>query len=337
MTDHDLILRVDQQTFADDSFKIVDPRGLVVVGQVPQWAGLGWHSELVARCGPDLKWARVRNRWRDLSTDLRRATLRDLREALISIVDPSLYRFDLRNSMVNAVGQPERNWPAAFREWAEEELAKWEIREVLADSPAARIRRYLTTPDLFLGDEPAGDDTLGDDFVVDFFADEFEKAHNARLFGARSAAAFAPLLDRDEWICAIEDVIRDMRYVTPGYIGRTVLAAGERTQRVFDEGNAPSVLAINQLKDTIRVRLAGEGLIVLADDVPQGAIEASSTGVAMLQAADLAAGYARELYLSIDGLRRVCEEFKGVILNGSMVRDWAQSDRGDLERLRLTR
>ena len=239
--------------------------------------------------------------------------------------------------MVNAVGQPETNWPVAFREWADDELAKWEIREVLADSPAVRIQQYLTKPDLFLGDESADADTAEDDFVDDFFAEEFDKAHNARLFGARSAAAFAPLLDRDEWIRAIEDPISDMRYVTPAFIGRTVLAAGERTQRVFDEGNAPSVLAINQLKDTIRTRLAGDGLIVLPDDVPRGALEESSTGVAMLQAADLAAGYARELYLSTDGLRRVCEEFKGVIFNGSMVRDWAQVDRRDLEYLRGTR
>lgn len=107
MADDDLILRVDRQTFADDSFKIVDSSGLVVVGQMPHWAGLTWHRELVKVCGPDLKWAKVRHRWHDLSADQRRAVMRDLREALISIVDPSLYRFDLKNLMINAVGQPD--------------------------------------------------------------------------------------------------------------------------------------------------------------------------------------------------------------------------------------
>jgi hypothetical protein len=76
-------------------------------------------------------------------------------------------------------------------------------------------------------------------------------------------------------------------------------------------------------------------MIVLTDaPLSEGAIEQVSADVAMLQAADLAAGYARELYNAHEGLRRVCEEFKGVILNGSMVRDWTQVDRRDLENLR---
>ena len=337
MADDDLILRIDHQTFADDSFTIVDPRGLVVVGQVPQLAGLTWHQELVRVCGPDLKWAKVRHRWPDLSADLRRAVMRDLRDALISVVDPSLYRFDLKNLMINAVGQPESAWPAAFRDWAEEELASWEIREVLADSPASRIQRYLTMPDILLGDDSVGSESVKDESPLATFSDAFQKPHNARLFGARSAAAFADLFDRQQWIRVIEDVIRDMRYVGPGYIGRRVLAVGERTQRVFDEGNAPSVLAIGELKNTVRTHLENEGLIVRPDRVPQAVLERSSAGVAMLQAADLAAGYARDLYLSNDGIKRVCEEFKGVILNGSMVRDWAQVDRRDTEHLRTAR
>jgi len=52
-----------------------------------------------------------------------------------------------------------------------------------------------------------------------------------------------------------------------------------------------------------------------------------------LQAADLAGGYARSIYLDF-GLRIVCEEFKGVILNGSMVRDWTQVGRSNLTELR---
>jgi hypothetical protein len=334
MADDDFIVRVHDQTFADDSFKVLDPRGLVVVAQLPHWVGLTWHSELAKTCGSELKWARVRHRWDDLSPDLRRAAMRDLREALISIVDPSLYRFDLKNLMINAVRQPEAAWPMPFRDWAEAELAKWEAQEILADSPATRIERYLKMPDLFIGDgsrEKEDDDAQS---VVDLFDDAFQKPHNARVFGARSGAAFAHFLDRDEWVEIIEDVVRDMRYVTPQYIARRVLARGEVTQRVFDEGNAPSVLAIREIKGAIRDDLEEAGVILLPDDLPEGAVEASSASVIMLQAADLAAGYAKDLYLSDSGIRGVCEEFNGVILNGSMVRDWSQVDRADLGRLR---
>ena len=43
-----------------------------------------------------------------------------------------------------------------------------------------------------------------------------------------------------------------------------------------------------------------------------------------LKAADVAAGYARRLYESDDGLKKVCIEFRQVLLNGTLVRDWQQ-------------
>jgi hypothetical protein len=52
--------------------------------------------------------------------------------------------------------------------------------------------------------------------------------------------------------------------------------------------------------------------------------EGTSVASPELQAADVAAGYARRLYESEDGLRNVCLEFRQVLLNGSLVRDWRQ-------------
>ena len=49
-----------------------------------------------------------------------------------------------------------------------------------------------------------------------------------------------------------------------------------------------------------------------------------SKNIPHLQAGDLAADYARMLYLKTEGLRIVYEEFRAVILNGSIVRDWTQ-------------
>jgi len=87
----------------------------------------------------------------------------------------------------------------------------------------------------------------------------------------------------------------------------------------------------------VRERLVNDGHIVLpADGAPAGVIEMSSRETALLQAADIAAGYARTIYADI-GLRAVCEEFKGVILNGSMVRDWSQVERPNSADLRIRR
>jgi hypothetical protein len=98
-----------------------------------------------------------------------------------------------------------------------------------------------------------------------------------------------------------------------------LLAEGDDTQHVFDEGNRPSVTAISELRDSVRNRLAVRNLILLTDDAPSGAIELESAATPLLQAADLAAGWARRIYLD-RGVKGVSEQFKGVILNGSMVR-----------------
>ena len=68
-------------------------------------------------------------------------------------------------------------------------------------------------------------------------------------------------------------------------------------------------------------------------DAFQPAVEMGSTETPMLQVADLAEGYARDRYLEF-GLRVVCEEFRAVILNGTMVRDWTQVHRLDIAELK---
>ena len=324
---------MDTQTFADESFKIEDPRGLVVLGQLPHWVELRWHGKLVERCGADLKWGKVRHHWDALSHDLRKAVLRDLRDALITVIDSSLYRFDLDQSVADAVGKPTAVWPAHFRAWFDSQSADYERRSILFDSPVQRIQDFL---------EDDGD-TLGDIGGIPGNTDEsrsilsdlertLSKPHTMRLFGARSAAAFANLLNRTELERALAE-LWDVRYVTPQRLFAHLLEAGERTQHVFDEGNRPSVTAIAELRDAIRQRLASRRRIVLTEDIPDGAIQLRSNDTPMLQAADLAGGYARRLYLDL-GLRVVCEEFKGVILNGAMVRDWNQLARSNLTELR---
>jgi hypothetical protein len=92
------------------------------------------------RCGADLKWRRVRHRWPDLSADLRRAVLRDLRDALITIVAPSLYRFDLQQSIESTVRFPRDSWPPAFQQWVDGYLDAYERESILWDSPALAIQ-----------------------------------------------------------------------------------------------------------------------------------------------------------------------------------------------------
>jgi len=332
--DDSRILRIDHRTYADESFRIADPQGLVVLANLPEWADLRWHADLGRACGRELKWSKIGRCWRDLSADLRRAVLRCLREALITIVDPSVYRFDLEQTVIAAVGQPRKAWPAKFETWVQEQLVEYEKHRILTDSPILRIDSFLRGDDFWLDD--AGDLTRDGDnqtSLLPVLTDSLKAPHTARLFGARSAAAYWQLLDHDTRERALAE-LWEVRYITPARLAGHVLAIAERAQRVYDEGNQPSVLALADVSTAVRQRLAARELIVLPNDIPPGAVEQSSSVTPALQASDLAAGYARRLYLE-QGLKAVCEEFRSVIFNGSMIRDWARVDRPDAAELRV--
>lgn len=79
---------------------------------------------------------------------------------------------------------------------------------------------------------------------------------------------------------------------------------------MFDEGNRTSVDAIQVLRDAADQAVARSERwpIILS---PQGVLtEWPSVESNELQAADIAAGYARRLYEGDDGLKRVCLEFR---------------------------
>jgi len=318
----------DVRTFADDSFKIEDPAGLVVLGQLPEWSELRWYAELKRVCGDDLKWRKVRRSWDDLSAELRRTILRDLREALITIVDPRGYRAEFDRALDEVIGLPRSSWTPYGLQWASAERAKYEMHRIVGDSPATKIEHFLSEDPPVLGDLHLDERSS----VLSDVQESLKEPHTVRLFGARSAAAFSVLSDR----ALLDEVIAELhpaRYYTTGTIYARLLARGELTQRVFDEGNRPSVMAIDGLKGSIRVRLS-EYSGILIPDTEAGVVERASVDVPMLQAADLAAGYARSLYVAHGGPRVVCQEFKGVIVNGSMVRDWSQMERANLTQLR---
>jgi len=317
----------NSRTFSDDSFRITEQ--LVVTGTLPGWAELRWYPDLVRFCGADLKWGRVRDRWPDLSSELRRSILRDLRDALIAIIDGSLYHSEWQRIAERVARRPRASWPEAFGAWVDERSRDYEMRRILDDSPAWRIQEYLADDGDILADIGgiAQNTDIERTLLTDLQA-RLEKPHNVRLFGARSAAAFAHVLNRDDWAKAI-DYLRDVRYFMPQRLMGQVLAMGERTQRIFDEGNKKSVAGINSLKAAIRERLQASRVIFLSTEpLTNDASEEPSHSQPMLQAADLAGGYARQIYLDY-GLRGVCEEFKGVIHNGKMIRTWLQIERVD--------
>jgi len=122
----------------------------------------------------------------------------------------------------------------------------------------------------------------------------------------------------------VEEAYEVVDAITRGDLDATVFLRHRSTRQVFDEGDRATVDAIGLLRESAndaiqrnpRMRL----LLNLKGDVTEGRSDASPE----LQAADVAAGYARRLYESEDGLKNVCVEFRQVLLNGTLVRDCQQ-------------
>jgi hypothetical protein len=146
-------------------------------------------------------------------------------------------------------------------------------------------------------------------------------------------AAFAQLLD-PESMASVYKELADLRYCTPGRPYVELLRRTEQIRRTFDEGNAPSVKAVVALQQHARASISATPSLFGLVRFAVVANEQSSNTTPELQAADWAAGYARQVYLE-HGLRVVCEEFCSVIFNGSMIRDFRQTEERVNGRLRL--
>jgi hypothetical protein len=315
-----------RSTFLDDSFKDRDSHAPVVVARILSDADLRWHSDVVsrlARRSRELKASLVLRHLDELPADLQRAVRRTIRDACVSILDARVYTFRFEQ-MLSALGG--RFGSDGLSHIRQQFLGEFVRNNVLWDSPAWRIQRMLFPEPLLGLAEAYGISSAFevDDSLFEVLKKKLQKAHSVRLFGARSAAAFVELLDPAEHEAALNEMRRDGRFMFRQDVAAAVYLKHRATRHVFDEGNRVTVEAINVLRasaneavhDNPRLRL----LLTPKGELSEGV----STASPELQAADVAAGYARRLYESEDGLKKVCLEFRQVLLNGSLVRDWRQ-------------
>jgi hypothetical protein len=306
-------------TFADDSFADVhDP--------LAPGVDLRWHSDVVnrlARKTRELKASLVVNHWNELPRELRAAILRTIREARISIVDPRVYELDF-DRMLHKVA---RGGGREIRALMRHRFLDPYVRErILWDSPAWRIERALFPVEPLGIAEVYGVSraAMPDSGLFDKLKNKLRKVHTTRLYGARSAAAFAELFDPDERRRALEAIV-DRRYFQRSSIDVEVLTRTRSVHHVFDEGNRPSVDAVEILRESADEALRRDNRFLMLP-FPSGTVSEDVSRLRPeLQAADVAAGYARRLYESVDGLKKVCLEFRQVLLNGRLVRDYRQS------------
>ena len=316
------------RTFLDDSYHRDDPYSPVIVARIPAGADLRWHDDVVAQLAPryrELKAARVLAHLGDLSADLQRAVKRTIRDACISILDPRVYTFQFEQLLSRVGGRNESSAKAHIRQ---KFMSSFVRDKVLWHSPAWRIQQMLFPEPLFDLSQVYGVSSVYDvdESLFDVLKKKLQKPHAIRVFGARSAAAFAELLDPAERMRVLHDIAADQRYFFWQDVDATVFLRHRSVPQMFDEGERTSVEAIELLREhadeAVQRNPRMRWVLGESAEVAEGASHLNPA----LQAADVAAGYARRLYESNDGLKKVCIEFRQVLLNGTLIRDWQQQE-----------
>ena len=292
-------------TFADDHYHPdLKNEHIKVVAQLPNWADVRWYHDLVRRLRHEVKGGWVAEHWEAIGSDIRDAINRCIREALITISDSSMERLEIRAEIENQIGRPIDKLDHPMRKKVELFVDERLELGALFDSPGYRALRYVE----------------GDTFDITKLRRKLGNAHNVHLFAARVAAALAEYLDPDHRRRAIEAMI-DRRYFLNDELTALFMADAVAPNRTFDQGNTKVVNLIQEIRTDVAERIRGSEQLWLLLPAGSGTTtEADSRKSPHVAAADIASRIAGDLYQTVDGLRKVLERFRMVILNGSVIR-----------------
>lgn len=140
-----------------------------------------------------------------------------------------------------------------------------------------------------------------------------QKLNDAKVFAARAHAAFdVPSLSEDINASTL-DVFRSP-------LSRVILSEVLSVDRIFDTEHEPSLRELNSIVEVIANALSRDFPVVGESQARKLVSEQDSRTVDHLQAADLAAGWARELLELVGGPRSLADKFERVWVNGKRVR-----------------
>lgn len=290
-------------TFADDSCPD-NPKaeGVIVTAQLPEHSNIGWYFELVRRFRREVKYGDFKKHI--LGTGSERGVLRGIHDAVVFITDPFEYRFEIEENIRQITRKPVAELGADARRYFQGLVDQYTDEMILIHSP-------LLTVDRFLGGQIERADLA-------YYRRVLGKPRNIRIFASRSMGAFFEVVDPESRQRVLE-TLWNMRYIMPGVLEAHLLQTAGIPHRVFDEGNVKATGLIIKLRRCVHHRLKDVHYLV----PPPGSglvSEVSSKLVEEVAVSDIAAGYARDLYASSDGIRRVREFFRLAFLNGTMLK-----------------
>ena len=291
-------------TFADDSYADrLEASTVTVLAQFPDSPNLTWHFELLSQMKRrEVKYSDFRKRRNDLPPDLVRRVLRGVRAAVIAISDDRQHRVEMEARLVNITRKPLDTLDPSVEKYFRSMISQYADDMVLLYSPLFAVGQFLGDSD--------------DDFHK--YKRVLENPRNIRVFACRAVGAFIEIVKPDNRLKAIK-ALEDMRYFADDHFEARLMLDAQIPTRVFDKGNEKVTSVIRKLRTRVHDRIEHTHYLVLPEG--SGIVEEEDSHVAnLVGASDIAAGFGRDLYESSDGLKKVCEAFDLVILNGQIVR-----------------
>jgi hypothetical protein len=317
----------DARSFNDDSSpdtRLTSNLKVSVDAQVIPGSSLAWYYDLLSACGPtsgELKSSVVWEKFRDRPSEEQQRIWNGLSKVRIHIVDPRPYK-ETADNILRAVmkrhdapelvsqGRKEGKPEASF---LNQSLTRFAAQQIVDDSSAGRAHSLAYyAADMLIGSVDVGP-------VIDvgsFGSDTKPLLRQATQWAAKSAATFHEAV---EIFMGVDEEFEFYRHAPDEFLRRK-MKARILDKHAFDKGDAKQIERLENARDKVLDVLQTFGASPF-DPRPMTSaarrhVEVDSSGSFLVQAADIAAGFASKL-LEMGGLIRVVMIFEYVTHNGA--------------------
>ncbi len=299
-----LVIPTARSTYADSTTVPGGHLSTYILAQLPDDISLDWVSEVRALCTVDeLKWKifqERRERLQSKATLWRRITA-SMRTATIVVIKPTIVEASIRASW-------ESQGAERGVDFDERGLIDACATALIRDTPVAYLPNRLSEtlnlypPSLFLEFEKFAPDNIKQRIGGGL--------RDAKVFAARAHATFD--------VVASSDMHRGSVGAFSSPAASLVLRELLSTQRGFDEEHPKSVAVLNEAAETMATALS-DALLLPGEVSSQPLVrEFNSRDIDVLQAADIAAGWAHEL-VALGNENALGGTFGKVLINGQML------------------
>jgi hypothetical protein len=311
-----LIIPVTCSTFADACRTEGGPLCKYVLAQFRADADLAWVGQLRSQLSTEeLKFKQVReNRTRLRQTaQLWRRVENGVRQATLVVIDPE-----------PVAGQVTRSWQSQGAisgvDYNQDNVIRGCAAAIVAGTPIAHLPHALATVSSWrrvLGAYRTVEETMRprpfsaptDDFTP-------ESIQQAIGTGLRSALVFAARAHATFDVASMDETARSTRDAFHSPLSCEMLREVLSTSRTFDQEDDRSAEVLNRASEAIAEHLRDELPCVSDQPLVQ---EQDSRAIDHLQAADIAAGWAREI-IDAGGVRALGAVFERVWVNGFLMK-----------------